>query len=231
MRKRLIAPVVILSAFIGMTWSSCEVIDEIMSDGQIATGLKEALRVGTDTAVFNGNKTNGYFGNELIKILMPPEGQVIVDAINLIPGGDVLVDEVVLKLNRAAEEAALEATPILVDAITNLTITDALSILNGSETAATEYLNTNTTPGILSAYQPKIENALTSVGAQQAWGELTQLYNQIQLLEPVNSDLAEYTTIEAKDGLFHLLGEEEKLIRTDASHQVNDILRNVFGDQ
>lgn len=231
MRKRLIAPVLVLCALIGMTWSSCEVIDEIMSDGQIATGLKEALRVSTDTAVYNGSKSNGYFGNELIKILMPPEGQVIVDAINLIPGGDVLVDEVVLKLNRAAEEAAVEATPILVDAITNLTISDALSILNGSETAATEYLNTNTTPGILSAYQPKIENALTSVGAQQAWGELTQLYNQIPLLEPVNSDLAEYTTVEAKDGLFHLLGEEEKLIRTDASHQVNDILRNVFGEQ
>lgn len=231
MTKKLITPLLIVSAFMGMTWSSCEVIDSVLSDAQIADGLKEALRVSTDTAVYNGNKSNGYFGNELIKILMPPEGQAIIDVINLIPGGDGLVDQVVLKLNRAAEEAAVEATPIFVDAITNLTITDALTILNGSETAATEYLNTNTTPGILSAYQPKIENALTTVGAQQAWGELTQLYNQIPLLEPVNTDLAEYTTIEAKDGLFHLLGEEEKLIRTDATHRVNAILEDVFGGQ
>jgi hypothetical protein len=229
--KKLLVPIILLVAFMGMTWSSCEVIDDVLSDAEVAEGLKEALRVGTDTAVFQGNRTNGYFGNELIKILMPPEGQAIVDVINLIPGGNALVDEVVLKLNRAAEEAAVEATPIFVDAITNLTITDALTILNGSETAATEYLNTNTTPGILTAYQPKIENALTSVGAQQAWGELTQLYNQIPLLEPINTDLAEYTTVEAKEGLFHLVGEEEKLIRQDASHRVNDILQNVFGEQ
>lgn len=231
MRKRFIAPLFILTAFIGMTWSSCEVIDSVLSDAQIADGLKEALRVGTDTAVYNGNKSNGYFGNALIKILMPPEGQAIIDLISVIPGGADLVDEVVLKLNRAAEEAAVEATPIFVDAITNLTITDALSILNGSETAATEYLNTNTSTGIHSLFQPKIETALTTVGAQQAWTELTGLYNQIPFVTPVNSDLADYTTGKAKDGLFHLVGEEEKLIRTDATHQVNDILQNVFGGQ
>jgi hypothetical protein len=229
MSKNLVAPFVLTLAFIGMTWSSCEVIDSVLSDAEIADGLKEALRVGTDTAVYNGNKSNGFFANEIIKILMPPEGQVIVDAISLIPGGAGLVDEVVLKLNRAAEEAAVEATPIFVDAITNLTITDALTILNGSETAATEYLNTNTSAGIHTLFQPKIETALTSVGAQQAWTELTGLYNQIPLLEPVNSDLANYTTGKAKDGLFHLVGEEEKLIRTDATHRVNDILQNVFG--
>ena len=117
------------------------------------------------------------------------------------------------------------------DAITNLTITDALTILNGSETAATDYLNTNTSAGIHTLYQPKIEDALTSVGAQQAWTELTGLYNQIPLVTPVNSDLAAYTTGKAKDGLFHLVGEDEKLIRTDATHRVNEILQNVFGGE
>ena len=231
MKLRIITPFILLSAFLAMTWSSCEVIEDVLSDEEIAQGLKEALRVGTDTAVFQGNKLNGYFGNNMIKIFLPPEGDAIVDVISLIPGGQVLVDEVVLKLNRAAEEAAVEATPIFLDAITNLTISDALVILNGNETAATEYLNTNTSLGIISAYQPKIENALTTVGAQQVWGELTQLYNQIPLpLDPVNPDLAEYTTIKAKDGLFHLVGEEEKLIRANASHRVTDILKNVFGE-
>jgi hypothetical protein len=231
MKKSFLAPIIIVCAFVGMTWSSCEVIDSVLSDAQVADGLKEALRVGTDTAVYNGNKSNGYFGNELIKILMPSEGQAIIDVISLIPGGTGLVDEVVLKLNRAAEEAAVEATPIFVDAITNLTITDALNILNGSETAATDYLNTNTSVGIQALYQPKIEDALTSVGAQQAWTELTGLYNQIPLVSPINSDLADYTTGKAKDGLFYLVGEEEKLIRTDATHRVNDILQNIFGGE
>jgi hypothetical protein len=230
-KNNIITPIIILSIVLGMTWSSCEVIDSVLSDAQVADGLKEALRVGTDTAVYNGNKSNGYFGNELIKILMPSEGQAIIDVISLIPGGTGLVDEVVLKLNRAAEEAAVEATPIFVDAITNLTITDALNILNGSETAATDYLNTNTSAGIHALYQPKIEDALTSVGAQQAWTELIGLYNQIPLVSPVNSDLADYTTGKAKDGLFHLVGEEEKLIRTDATHRVNEILQNVFGGE
>ena len=231
MRKSIVAPILILISFVGMTWSSCEVIESVLSDAQVAEGLKEALRVGTDTAVFKGNETDGYFGNELIKILMPPEAQPVLDVISLIPGGPVLVDEVVLKLNRAAENAALEATPIFVEAITNLTVTDALNILNGSETAATDYLNTNTSDAIHELYEPKIENALTSVGAQQAWTELISLYNQVPLVTPVNSDLADYTTGKAKDGLFHLVGEEEKLIRTDATHRVNDILQNVFGGE
>lgn len=230
MKKNFVAPIVILISLIGMTWSSCEVIENVLSDAEVAEGLKEALRVGTDTAVYNGSKENGYFGNALIKILLPPEADPILQAVNLI-GGQGVVDNVVLKLNKAAEEAAVEATPIFVDAITNLTITDALTILNGNETAATDYLNTNTSVGIHSAFEPKIENALSSVGAQQAWESLIGAYNQIPLLDPVNADLANYTTGKAKDGLFHLVGEEEKLIRQDASHRVNDILQRVFGEQ
>lgn len=230
MKKKLIAPLVILTAFLGLMWQSCDVIDSVLSDAEIAEGLKEALRVGTDTAVFKGSALDGYFGNSLIKILMPPEGQVIVDAVGLIPGGQALVDGVVLKLNRAAEEAATEATPIFVDAITNLTITDALGILNGHDRSATEYLDNQTSAQIISTYQPKIETALSSVGAQQAWGELTGLYNSIPFVSPVNTDLAEYTTIEAKEGLVHLVGNEEELIRQDPVHRVNEILTNVFGN-
>ena len=230
MKKTFVAPIVILISFIGMTWSSCEVIENVLSDAEVAQGLKEALRVGTDTAVYQGNRIDGFFANELIKIAMPPEAAPILDVVTLI-GGQGVIDNVVLKLNRAAEEAAIEATPIFVDAITNLTITDALTILNGNETAATDYLNVNTSAGIHTAFQPKIEDALTSVGAQQAWGSLTTTYNNLGLFEPVNADLADYTTGKAKDGLFHLVGEEEKLIRQDASHRVNDILQRVFGEQ
>lgn len=230
MKRKLIVPLFVLTAFCGVTWTSCDVIDSVLSDGEIAEGLKEALRVGTDTAVFKGSAFDGYFGNALIKILMPPEGQPIVDAIGLIPGGQGLVDGVVMKLNRAAEEAATEATPIFVDAITNLTITDALGILNGHDRSATEYLNTQTSDGIHTAFKPKIETALTSVGAQQAWTELTGLYNAIPFITPVNADLADYTTTKAKDGLFHLVGNEEELIREDPVHRVNEILENVFGN-
>jgi len=233
MLKNIVASLVFVAGVFSFT--SCdEILDNIpLSNLQIVEGLKEALKVGSDTAVYQGNKLNGYFGNALIKILLPPEAEPIMNVIGQVPGGQALVDEVVLKMNRAAEQAAIEATPILVNAITGMTITDGLTILNGNDDAATMYLKGATQPEINAAFRPYVLDALESVGAQSAWSTLTTNYNTIApfIGQPtVNSDLTDYTTGKATDGLFVLVADEEKKIRTDVSHQVNDILRNVFGN-
>lgn len=233
MLKNVIASMVFVAGVFSFT--SCdEILDNIpLSDTQIVEGLKEALKVGSDTAVYQGNKLNGYFGNELIKILLPPEAEPIMNVIGQVPGGQALVDEVILKMNRAAEQAAIEATPILIDAITGMTITDGLTILNGNDDAATMYLKGATQPAINTAFRPYVLDALQTVGAQSAWATLTTNYNTIApfIGQPtVNTDLTDYTTGKATDGLFVLVAGEEKKIRNDVSHQVNDILQTVFGN-
>jgi hypothetical protein len=214
--------------------SSCEeVLDYLqLSDAEVAQALKEALTVGTDTSVSRGSAVNGYFGNEIIKILLPPEAQPILSVINQVPGGQTLLNEVVLKVNRAAEQAAVEATPIFVDAITGITIADAVGILNGNDDAATLYLKGATQEQIITAFRPHIVSSLESVGAQTAWETLTSNYNTVApfLGQPVvNTDLADHTTRKATDGLFVMVAEEEAKIRTDVSHQVSDLLQRVFG--
>ena len=159
---------------------------------------------------------------------------MIVDVINQVPGvGPALIDEVVLKLNRAAENAAPEAKDILLNAILNITITDAINIVNGSNDAATVYLRNATHDDIADLFQPHIENSLETVGAQTAWGTLTTNYNSVApfIGQPqVNTDLADYTTNKALDGLFHLVAEEEGKIREDPLHRVSEILEQVFGN-
>ena len=176
---------------------------------------------------------NGYFANQAIKILLPPEAQTIVTVINQVPGvGPALVDEVILKLNRAAEDAAPEAKDILVNAILNITITDAINIVNGNNDAATQFLRLNTQTEIAGLFLPHIESSLETVGAQTAWGTLTSNYNTVApiLGQPqVNTDLADYTTNKALDGLFVLVAEEEGKIREDPLHRVSEILQQVFG--
>jgi hypothetical protein len=239
MMRKAIAPFVMVSAFLGLTFmSSCDTISDIVEDllteGDATEGLKEALRVGTDTAIANGSALDGYFANQAIKILLPPEADVIVGVINQVPGvGQPLLDEVVLKLNRAAEDAAPEARDILINAILNITITDAINIVNGEQDAATQFLKQNTQTEIAALFLPHIETSLETVGAQSAWGTVTSNYNTVApfIGQPaVNTDLADYTTAKALDGLFHLVAEEEALIREDPVHRVSEILEQVFGD-
>ena len=221
--------IMFLTLSVGL-YSCDEVLDYLnLSDSEIADGLKEALTVGTDTSVARGSALNGYFGNQLIKILLPPEAEPILAAVGVIPGGQALIDNVVLKLNRAAEDAATQATPILVDAITGITITDAIGILQGNDDAATMYLKGATQAEINAIFRPHIETSLETVGAQTAWAQLTNAYNSIPFVTPVSTDLAGYTTTKATDGLFVMVAEEEGKIRNDASHQVSDLLQRVFG--
>lgn len=236
--KKALVPFALIFSLIGLSLSSCDqivdIVEDLLSEGDASAALKEALRVGSDTAVSKGSAVNGYFANQAIKILLPQEANIIVDVINQVPGvGPALVDEVVLKLNRAAENAAPQASGILLNAITNITIVDAINIVNGPNDAATQFLRGQTQDTIATLFHPHIVTSLETVGAQSAWGELTTNYNSVApfIGQPqVNTDLADYTTNKALDGLFHLVAEEEGKIREDPVHRVSEILEQVFGD-
>lgn len=216
-------------------------LDAPLTESEIARGLKEALRVGTDSAANNLAAKNGYFGDEMVKILLPPEANVIVENAGKIPGGQKLIDDVVLGINRAAEDAAKEAGPVFFKAITEMTIADAVNILKGSDNAATEYFKTKTYQSLTNLYSPKIKNSvdkdlIAGYSAGDTWNTLTTNYNKVaksfvgQLadLKPVDIDLETYLTQKALDGLFLKIAEEEKSIRTNPLARVNDILKRVF---
>jgi hypothetical protein len=214
-----------------------------LSNEEIIRGLKEALKVGTDTSVTKLHKTNGYLADQAVKILLPQEAQIITQHVSVLPGGQLLVDEVVKKINRAAEDAAAEAKPIFINAITSITITDGLSILNGANNAATNYLKQKTYTSLQSAFQPKIYSSLNKeiiggISAESAYRELISKYNLAVTAanltgknypKVTTNSLSEYTTQRALDGLFLKVAEEESDIRQKASARVTDILKKVFG--
>jgi len=228
--------------------TSCEDlgIDPSLSQDEVVQGLKEALRVGTDTSVTMLNKTDGYFKDQAVKILLPPEILMIQNNLNALGISAVtqpLIDQLVLKINRSAEDAASEAKPIFVNAITNMTITDGLSILNGSDSSATSYLRTNTYSDLKGLFAPKIDNSLSkplagSVSAASTYEQIVdkynsaaKLYNQIPggtKYSIVNPSLSDYVTGKALTGLFIKVADEEKAIRTDPVARVTDILKKVF---
>jgi hypothetical protein len=228
-------------------FSSCDKADEIiaaideggLSNDDIVKGLKTALEVGTDTAVKRLSATDGYFKDEVVKILLPPEAAPIFDNLNKIPGGSTLVNNTILAINRAAEDAAPEATSIFVDAITNITINDGLNILNGNDSAATTFLKTGTYTPLQNAFAPKINTSLGKplvLGASAAslYKDLVDTYNTASLngfLFPkiTQNTLGDYVTAKALDGMFTKVAVEEGKIRNDVSHRVSDILEKVFG--
>ncbi|MCS6895734.1 MAG: DUF4197 domain-containing protein [Bacteroidia bacterium] len=213
---------------------SCEKLENLqespLSEQEIVAALKEALRVSTDTTVRYLNRLDGYYGDELIRILFPPDAQRLRAAIEVLPGGQQLIQDLIVKMNRAAEEAADEAKPIFWNAITELTIQDGMNILKGDSIAATRYLRDKTYDSLYIRYKPKIQEAMESVGAQQAWEYLVDTYNSLPTtLNPItNRDLAAYVTDRALYGLFLKVGQHETRIRRDVSYRVTDLLRRVF---
>ena len=230
---------------------SCEEADEILenlglTDAEIVAGLKQALTIGSDTAVNIVSAVDGYYKDELIKILLPPEADIIVDNLdNPVLAGlglDQLIEDVIFKINRAAEDAATGAAPIFWDAITNITISDGYDILHGEDTAATHFLRENTYSGLQQLFLPVLQESLekdivAGVSAQQTWSTLTDNYNvvansvigQLAGLTPVNTDLGDWVTRKALDGLFVKVADEEIAIRGNLDHQVTELLRRVFG--
>lgn len=213
--------------------------DTGLSEDEIISGLREALNHGTDTAVSRLSIADGYFGDELVKILLPEEAKPVYDVVEMLPTD--IIDKTVLAINRAAEDAAVEAKPIFINAITELTISDGLNILHGNDTAATHYLRNHTYEELFAAFKPKIETSLSKdivfgLSAEELYGDLIDYYNTGSLNgllydEITTNSLSEHTTRKALNGLFLKVGGEEKLIREDPAHRVTDILEKVFAEQ
>ncbi len=234
---------------------SCDTLQQVVNDlpdtintntplteQEVIDGLKEALRVSTDTAVKVVSKTNGFLKDNTIKILLPPEAKVIMDnkdnkALKAI-GITKLIDDVVLRINRSAESASKKATPIFVNAIKSMSISDAFKILNGPDNAATEYFKKTTYNQLFNSFKPVIKETLNkplvaNVSTTKSWNTLTSGYNKVAPFigkEKVNTDLTNYATQKTIEGLFKKLAIEEKAIRKDPKARVNDILKRVFGN-
>lgn len=198
-----------------------------LSTDEIAAGLKEALSVGAEKAGSSLSSLNGYFGNAAIKILMPEEAKKAEQKLRAIGLGKQ-VDEAILSMNRAAEDAAKSAAPIFVNAIKQMSIKDAANILKGGDFAATDYLKSKTTSSLTESFRPVIEKSLAKVDATKYWNTIFTAYNKVSL-NKINPDLSAYVTEKALTGIFYQVGQEEQQIRKDPLARTSDLLKKVFG--
>ncbi|SHL13390.1 DUF4197 domain-containing protein [Flavobacterium chilense] len=196
----------------------------------IASGLKEALNKGITQQVSKLTAVDGFYKNEAVKILMPEELQKVDATLRKI-GLSSLADDGIKVLNRAAEDAVKEATPIFVSAVKNMSFTDAKNILLGNESAATTYLQGNTTTALYAKFNPVIKNSFEKVGADVIWKNIINKYNAIPLVRKVNPDLTDYTTNKALAGVFKMIAVEEKDIRTNINARTTPLLQKVFAMQ
>lgn len=199
-----------------------------LSNDDIVAGLKEALSIGAQNSATQLSSVDGFFANAAIKVLMPPEAQKVEKTLRS-AGMGKLVDDAILSMNRAAEEASKSAAPIFVDAVKTMSFQDAMGILKGSDTAATGYLRGKTLPALTNAFRPVIESALEKTGATKHWKTVMDAYNKIPLVSKVNPDLSGYVTDKALSGLFFQVATEEQKIRKDPAARVTDTLKKVFG--
>ena len=201
-----------------------------MSQAEIGNGLKEALNNGITKQVSKLTATDGFFKNEAVKILLPEELQTVDKKLRQI-GMSKLADEGLKVINRAAEDAVKEATPIFVDAVKQMTFNDAKNILMGNESSATTYLQNTTSNALYAKFNPVIKNSYTKVGADKVWSQIITKYNSIPLVKKVNPDLTDYTTNKAMEGVFKMVAVEEKEIRTNLNARSSDLLKKVFALQ
>ena len=229
----------ILSLFTLLLFISCaelqQVVNQIPQSGtlgneEIANGLKEALNLGIEKQVSKLTLEDGFFKNELVKILLPEELRKVDITLRNVGLGK-LADEGLKVLNRAAEDAVGEATPIFVDAIKGIDFNDAKNILLGKDNAATSYLEQNTQTKLYDKFSPIIKNSFQKVGADKIWSNLISKYNGIPLTNDVNPDLTDYVTQEALAGVYTMVELEEKEIRTKISSRTTDLLKKVFALQ
>ena len=199
-----------------------------LDDRTIAKGLKEALAVGTDRAVKAVGKTDGFLGNEAIRILLPEKVRTAADLLGRL-GYQRQVDEFVTSMNRAAEKAAPRAAEYFVAAIKEMTLEDARGILQGGDTAATEYFQGKTRLKLHQAFKPEVAASMQQVGVTRSYQELMAKYQAIPFMDSPSLDLNNYVTEKSLDGLFHMLGEEEKKIRTNPAARATELLQKVFG--
>ena len=201
-----------------------------LTQDQIANGLKQALDKGIDEQVSKLTQTNGFYKNQLVKILLPEELQKVEKGLRDIGLGN-LADEGIKALNRAAEDATKEATPIFVNAIKEMTFTDAKNILLGDNRAATSYLENKTNQELYNKFNPVIKNSFNKVGADQIWSNIITKYNNIPFTQNVNPDLTDYVTQQALNGVYTMIAVEEQEIRTNIASRSTDLLKRVFALQ
>lgn len=232
MKKLLLLPVCIILM-------SCETAQQVLggitntqgepSISEVAAGLKEALNVGAQNSAGKLSAVDGFFKDQAIKILLPPEAQKVEKTLRSL-GFNKLVDEAILSINRGAEDACKTAAPIFGNAIKQMTIQDAIGILRGSDSAATVYLKNKTTVELTNAFKPVIQESLNKVGATKYWTDVFSTYNSLPTtFKKVNPDLSSYVTERALGGLFHYVALEEQKIRKDPVARVTDLLKKVFG--
>ena len=200
-----------------------------LSNADIVSGLKEALVQGATKGSTSLSQVDGFFANAALKILLPPEAAKVESTLRSLGMGKQ-VDDAILSMNRAAEDACKSAAPIFTNAIKQMSVGDALGILKGSDTAATSYLRGKTTSDLSSAFKPVIEASLTKVNATKYWNTIITAYNKVSF-QKVNPDLSAYVTDKSLSGIFYQVGLEEKNIRTDPAARASDILKKVFGSK
>ena len=201
-----------------------------LTEAQASAGVKEALNKGIVKAVQFASEPDGFNGNDDIHIPTPPDLDLVKSTVGRLPGMPKLFELLETQLNRAAEAAAPKAKDIFLNALANMSFTDAISLVTSSETdAATQFLRKSTQAQLVSAFHPDIEAAIDQVGAGRAYATITNTYNKIPLQQPVTLSLADYTTQKAVDGLFVLLANEEAKIRKNPAARTSDILKSVFG--
>jgi hypothetical protein len=202
----------------------------VLSNTDIASGLRQALDLGIDKQVTKLTQKDGFFTNELVKIVLPEELRKVDKGLRDIGLGK-LADEGLKILNRAAEEAVKEAKPIFVNAVKGMTFDDAKNILLGNDKAATNYLTIKTQTDLYNKFQPVINSSFEKVGADKIWANLINTYNAIPFTNNVNTNLTDYVTGEALKGVYTMIAIEEKKIRTNVSSRSTDLLKKVFALQ
>jgi len=205
-----------------------ESINSGLSNDEVISGLKEALVKGTDNSVSLASSLDGYFKNDAIKIPFPKEASDMEDKLRTI-GLSNEVDDFILSLNRAAEDAAKSAVPVFRDAILGMNIDDGMKILKGSDDEATQYLRSTSTTELESKFLPITKASLEKVEVTKYWTPLASTYNKIPFVKKQNPDLDAYVTNKAIEGLFFLIAQEEKKIREDPAARTTDLLKKVFG--
>ena len=215
-----------------------------LTNTEIVNGLKDAILVGTDSAVTHLSAVDGYMKDQAVKILLPPEAKEITDNISKLPGGAKLIDDVIVRINRAAEDAARGAKPIFISSVKTMTFDDGLKILKGPDNAATQYFRLKTNDQLAKLYRPKLRESLNKdlvagISTQQSWNELTTNWNKLATspigkfggLKTVNVKLEDYIVQKALDGLYLKIEEREKDIRNNANARVTSFLKKVFGSK
>jgi len=201
-----------------------------LSDVKIGSGLKEALKIGAENAVNFTGKKDGFFLNQAIKILMPEKLRTFEKGLRAVGYGPQ-VDEFVLSMNRSAEKASPFAKQIFWDAIGEMTFEDVRKILSGNDTAATDYFKGKTTNKLTDVFKPIVSNSMNEVGVTRQYKELVGRYENIPFVKKETFDIDQYVVTKALDGLFHMVGEEEKKIRKNPTARTTDLLKEVFGSK